>query len=217
MKYKIGDVVQVIKTRQELFTENMYLGEADINIIAKVVALSEEMGEIALSVDGKEKDIGFFNLNSLWIKSSSVLPVDTINIPQPGPVKNDLPAVWDLVMEDMRNRNQVGLAKYGTPLQPLNGRDALVDAYQEALDLVVYLRQAIYEREVEDLFDESDLKTQLDALNEEFEKGLDKLFDTKTKTIKDEYCNCLGAVNMYEGSDGQFRCKKCVKRISKNF
>lgn len=28
-----------------------------------------------------------------------------------------------------------------------NGRDALLDAYQEALDLVVYLRQVIYERD----------------------------------------------------------------------
>lgn len=32
------------------------------------------------------------------------------------------------------------------PLQAHNGRDPLVDAYQEALDLVVYLRQAIEER-----------------------------------------------------------------------
>lgn len=39
----------------------------------------------------------------------------------------------------------MGLKKYGTVLQPNNGRDALVDAYQEALDLVVYLRQRIEE------------------------------------------------------------------------
>jgi hypothetical protein len=43
-------------------------------------------------------------------------------------------------------RDHVGRARYGTPLQAHNGRDALVDAYQEALDLVVYLRQAIEER-----------------------------------------------------------------------
>lgn len=39
-----------------------------------------------------------------------------------------------------------GRQKYGTPLTADNGRDPLVDAYQEALDLVVYLRQAIEER-----------------------------------------------------------------------
>ena len=66
---------------------------------------------------------------------------------QPPPVDNDLPAVWDLVMADMKDRDQVGRQRYGTPLQPHNGRDALMDAYQEALDLAVYLRQAIFERD----------------------------------------------------------------------
>jgi hypothetical protein len=46
----------------------------------------------------------------------------------------------------MRARDHAGRKKYGTPLQPRNGRDSLVDAYQEALDLVVYLRNAIEER-----------------------------------------------------------------------
>lgn len=32
-------------------------------------------------------------------------------------------------------------------LQPHNGRDALRDAYEESLDLVCYLRQAIEERD----------------------------------------------------------------------
>lgn len=66
---------------------------------------------------------------------------------QPPPKPNDKPAVWDLVMADMRERDQTGRQRYGTPLQPHNGRDALVDAYQEALDLAVYLRQAIAERD----------------------------------------------------------------------
>lgn len=65
---------------------------------------------------------------------------------QPAPVANDRPAVWDLVIADMRQRDRVGRERYGTPLQPHNGRDALVDAYQEALDLAVYLRQELQER-----------------------------------------------------------------------
>jgi hypothetical protein len=64
----------------------------------------------------------------------------------PEPERTDKPAVWDLVMADMGARDAEGRRKYGTPLQPDNGRDALVDAYQEALDLVVYLRQEIWER-----------------------------------------------------------------------
>ena len=69
------------------------------------------------------------------------------NIKQPRSVPNDGPAMWDLVVHDMRERDEVGARKHGTRLQPHNGRDVLVDAYQEALDLVVYLRQALYERD----------------------------------------------------------------------
>lgn len=65
---------------------------------------------------------------------------------QPAPKPNDLRPVWELVVEDMKARDDIGRERYGTPLQAFNGRDPLVDAYQEALDLVVYLRQAIYER-----------------------------------------------------------------------
>lgn len=71
----------------------------------------------------------------------------TANTPQPTPVPNDHPAVWDLVIADMQARDQLGTEKYKTRLQPHNGRDALTDAYQESLDLAVYLRQAIFERD----------------------------------------------------------------------
>lgn len=66
---------------------------------------------------------------------------------QPAPVANDKPAVWPLVVADMGKRDAVGRERYGVPLQPHNGRDALRDAYEEALDLAVYLRQALYERD----------------------------------------------------------------------
>lgn len=66
---------------------------------------------------------------------------------EPTPVKNNLPAVWDLVLVDIKERDEIGKEKYDTRLQPFNGRNPLKDAYQEALDLVVYLRQAIYEQE----------------------------------------------------------------------
>lgn len=66
---------------------------------------------------------------------------------QPAPKPNDKPSVWDLVLADMAERDRMGHAKYGTRLQPFNGRDTLTDAYQGALDLCVYLRGAIYERD----------------------------------------------------------------------
>ena len=70
-----------------------------------------------------------------------------VNDPQPAPVRNKHPPVWNAVILDMYNRDYIGKEKYGTQLQPHNGRDFLMDAYQEALDLVVYLRGAIYERD----------------------------------------------------------------------
>lgn len=65
---------------------------------------------------------------------------------QPLPVKNKKPAIWDLVMADMKAKDQAGAEKYKTRLQPFNGRSALKDAYQENLDMGVYLRQEIEER-----------------------------------------------------------------------
>lgn len=65
---------------------------------------------------------------------------------QPAPIPNEERSVWEVVIEDMAARDRVGREQYGTKLQPFNGRDALWDAYEEALDLAVYLRQAIIER-----------------------------------------------------------------------
>ena len=72
--------------------------------------------------------------------------VKSLNTAEPPPIKNIHPAVWDLVIADMQERDRFGLQKYNTRLQPFNGRDPLVDAYQEVLDLAVYLRQSIFER-----------------------------------------------------------------------
>lgn len=66
--------------------------------------------------------------------------------PQPAP-GGDGKTVLDYVLVDLITRAQFGRDKYGTFLKTDNGRDALWDAYQEALDLAMYLRQAILERD----------------------------------------------------------------------
>lgn len=66
---------------------------------------------------------------------------------QPQPVQNDHPAVWDLVLEEMKARDSLGESRYGVRLQPHNGRDSLRDLFEELLDGVVYLRQLMYERD----------------------------------------------------------------------
>lgn len=66
---------------------------------------------------------------------------------QPLPIKNDRLDIQTLVMIDIGKRRLVGIERYGTALQAHNGRDALQDAYEEALDLCMYLRQLIEERD----------------------------------------------------------------------
>lgn len=64
---------------------------------------------------------------------------------QPLPIPNDGPSCHDLVIEDLKKRKEFGLRKYGSPLQPNNGRSMLQDAYEEVLDLAAYLRGKIEE------------------------------------------------------------------------
>ena len=73
--------------------------------------------------------------------------VNPLICPQPAPLDSNAPMLWELVIEDMRSRDDFGRDKYGKRLRAKNGRDALVDAYQEALDQAVYLRQMIWERD----------------------------------------------------------------------
>lgn len=65
---------------------------------------------------------------------------------QPDP-KGQGKIIMELVREDFELRAAAGKLKYGTELRAHNGRDALMDAYQEAVDLCMYLRQAMYERD----------------------------------------------------------------------
>ncbi len=93
------------------------------------------------------------------------------NTPQPAPITTARSfAVWPLVIAEierqiaedaganpdeaarlqrlanvMRERDAAGRVKYGRPLVTFNGRVALIDAVQEALDLVAYLHQFTFE------------------------------------------------------------------------
>lgn len=50
-----------------------------------------------------------------------------------------------LVIEDIRKRQQVGIAKYGTTVaqNPLTHAQWLQHAYEEALDMAIYLKRAM--------------------------------------------------------------------------
>ena len=57
--------------------------------------------------------------------------------------------VIPLVLDDMRERDAVGLQRYGVPLTSGDGRDHLIEAYEEMLDASVYLTNALNEHGVE--------------------------------------------------------------------
>jgi len=63
------------------------------------------------------------------------------NTNQPPPKQTKAKTILPYVLCDLKSR-----AKNGIMLQTDNGREALWDAYQEALDLAMYLRQAILEK-----------------------------------------------------------------------
>lgn len=54
-------------------------------------------------------------------------------------------SIQELVRMDLIYREKLGKERYGTSLHAYNGREAIVDAYEEALDLCCYLRQVIEE------------------------------------------------------------------------
>ncbi len=92
-------------------------------------------------------------------------------LPEPPPVRSPgsvdvWPLVWDDIrvlnrrsiseardklFDDMHARSAQGFAKYGTTLHTKNGRNHIVDAYQETLDQIVYLRAAIEDATLDEL------------------------------------------------------------------
>lgn len=87
---------------------------------------------------------------------------------QPQPKRNSHPHIADQVCNDIMKRKALGVEKYRTALQIENGRNALQDAYEEALDLAQYLKQAIGERERDALYLEAFLL--LSVIHEDWRK-----------------------------------------------
>ena len=72
--------------------------------------------------------------------------MSSAGVHEPDPKEGDK-VVYHYVLDDINERVAFGIQKHGGPLMTKNGRDPLWDAYQEAIDLVMYLRQAILERD----------------------------------------------------------------------
>lgn len=53
--------------------------------------------------------------------------------------------VVDALIKDFLERKEFGAKKYGSPLMTFNGRNALIDLYQELHDATVYCKQVLME------------------------------------------------------------------------
>jgi hypothetical protein len=111
--------------------------------------------------------------------------------PQPTPTKNDLPYMWPKAMERFaklaKARDDFGVKKYGSRIQPFNGRNPITDALQELLDAFVYFEQIIFESEYKDTI----VKAAEDIVNhgtldKDFQERLGTLFQAvwKLKEIR---------------------------------
>jgi hypothetical protein len=83
------------------------------------------------------------------------------SVPESSPIATNEPAIIDLIIAEIQtiknlgevnhailiphllDRKAFGVEKYGTPLQASNDRDHRTDAFQEALDLIAYLKQGV--------------------------------------------------------------------------
>lgn len=102
------------------------------------------------------------------------------------------------MIADIEERKNLGLRKYGTLLQPFNGRSFLLDAYEEVLDLAVYLRGKIEEERQKE-------QAKFPALEIEGET-LWPLGDP------DSHCTCVNPVPSYTGFDFPV-CANCMSRV----
>ena len=119
----LGDWRDTLEKRPEEFKPFVSVEDAKITIMQS---------------DGDVKNSGGIIGRSLPLKE------DAATAKQPAPKGSGNP-ILGMVLADLTNRALEGKEKYGEPLLAHNGRNPLWDAYQEALDLAMYLRQAIEE------------------------------------------------------------------------
>jgi len=150
----VRDAAELWKTMQA----QAHLAEETEKKLTRVIATMRAMR--------KSLDTDLENIFDWIVGNFGFPPQDTGNQaadpqPKPGPGREDV-AAWvcydiddrikdaklaEAIEADIEARVAVGLERYGTRLQTFNGRDFLVDAYQEAIDLTMYARGAILEQD----------------------------------------------------------------------
>ena len=116
------------------------------------------------------------------------------SLKQPGPTKTrpgDQPlpvggreCVQDALIADIQARRDIGIQRYGSALMTHNGRDAVQDAAEEALDLAVYLKQVALETR-----DRKEALARVVAVRDEWK---DHCLHPQAKDLLDAFTKALG-------------------------
>jgi len=130
-------------------------------------------------------------------------------------------SIIELLIEDIQGRDTVGRAKYGKPLLSFDGRRTLQDAYEEALDLAVYIKKEMVERaELERRIAERDGAKESDKYAVYMQGLLDKADAALSATGQQEHPDtvtvkhCCGESGFGREWPGEPRdvCQVCAKR-----
>lgn len=160
------------------------------------------------------------------------------NAPQPPPRSSSTPPVWPIIIQevhdwittgddvrrtqpaairalahDMSERHLLGIKMYGRPLTPGNGRDMMIDAYQESLDLCAYAKGAvadgffgaevIYRKALDTAFAIRCLLLALDGLHL-WTDGTDTYIAVDAEQAREMQCVCIGE-NQSDASEWHIR------------
>lgn len=137
-----GDCGYEFKTANDLriHLENHSIGEKLNEQLA--TKTSTKVNEIIFPCDFCGEKFYGSNLLEGHLKDSHPINISPQRIPIESIKSKE---ILPLVILDLIKRSEMGEKKYGTPLKSFNGRNAFIDAYQEALDLVMYMRQTLDE------------------------------------------------------------------------
>lgn len=125
--FKVGDRVRIQKE---------YRPDPDCGFDGEYVVRCEPLKNGEFTLEDK--------YGRLRVFVSGIFEVIEQKQPDPVPGKQD---ITELVIADLLHRNKLGIETYGRPLESHNGRNALLDTYEELLDAVKYLKQRLVEEE----------------------------------------------------------------------
>lgn len=90
-------------------------------------------------------------------------------------MKNEKNGIWDMIIEDMKQRNELGIRRYGVKLTSFNKRNSSQDLMEELLDAIAYLKQSMEERQVIVSFIKQIANADLSPYQADAKELLDKL------------------------------------------